>query len=79
MRPLAYNIRMPRRRSSFTQADVTRAIRAALKAGVPVRGVEISADRIRVLTTSAEAAVKTLDEQLDDELADFQNKHARKP
>jgi hypothetical protein len=42
----------------FTQADVTRALRAVEKAGLPIAGVEISIQtgNIRILTGEPEAA-----------------------
>jgi hypothetical protein len=45
----------------FTQADVTRALKAVEKAGLPVAGVEISAQtgNIRILTGEPEAANDT--------------------
>jgi hypothetical protein len=41
---------MPRGRSRFTQADVTRAIKAVLGAGLPVTGIRLDADGFTVLT-----------------------------
>ena len=47
---------MTRRACRATQAEVTRAIRAAQAAGLPVFGVQVDGSRVTVLTTAQEQA-----------------------
>jgi len=49
---------MARAPSTFRQADVTRALRAAQKAGVEISRVEISRDGKIVIVTAAHPAVQ---------------------
>jgi hypothetical protein len=54
----------------FKQCDVTRAVRALVKAGVPVGRVEITPDGRIVIATGADSNAPTDD--LDRELAEFE-------
>jgi hypothetical protein len=51
---------MSRRAAAFSQADVTRASRGALKAGLPVRRVEIDAAGKIVVICSDDAPERSL-------------------
>ncbi|HUZ91571.1 MAG TPA: hypothetical protein VMU78_06700 [Methylocella sp.] len=42
---------MSRRPARFTQAEITRAVRGALAAGITVAGVQVDGDRIMILTS----------------------------
>lgn len=46
---------MPRRRSTYTQAEIKRAVCAMLAAGVKVSGVRVDADGFTVLTEPIQA------------------------
>lgn len=69
------------RRSPFKQHDVTRALRGAIAAGVAINQIKIdNAGNIVLITSSG--AVKTLDDELDEELAEFvalQNARLKRP
>jgi hypothetical protein len=60
---------MSRRRSTFSQADVTRASRGAVKAGLPVRRVEIDATGKIVIV-----CVEDVPEQQFDDPAGFEER-----
>jgi hypothetical protein len=47
-----------RRAARFTQADVARAVKAALGAGLPVTGIRVDAEGFTVLTESARSATR---------------------
>jgi hypothetical protein len=62
-------------RSSFTQSDVIRALKAAIKAGISVDRLEISKDgKIVVVASSAMSAAIPQDD-LDRELSEFEARH----
>lgn len=62
-------------RSSFTQSDVIRALKAAIKAGISVGRLEISKDgKIVVVASSAMSAAAPQDD-LDRELSEFEVRH----
>lgn len=74
---------MSRGPQTFKQGDVTKAIKAAVKAGLPVGRVEISPEgRIILVAGKAEqeqnskAAAPPVNDDLDRELADFEARHA---
>lgn len=51
------------RRATFRQSDVTRAVRGAVAAGLPIAGVRVDADGITILTTPpAPSAASRLEE-----------------
>lgn len=65
---------MTRTAAKFKQADVTRAVRAAVKAGIEVRSVEIAADgKISIVAASPIAET----DNLDQELAEFEARHGQ--
>jgi len=66
---------MSRGGQTFKQRDVTRAIRAAVKAGVKDWRVEIDKSG-KIILTAAEAS-PSLSDDLDRELADFQARHGQ--
>lgn len=61
---------MPRRRAPFTQADITRAIKAAKAAGVEVGSVDIAPDG-RIIIRALGAQPK----EQGDALADWEAMH----
>jgi hypothetical protein len=64
---------MARAPATFRQGDVTRAIRAAVAAGVDIARVEIARDgRIVIVTGKAQPAVR---DDLDRELEEFRARH----
>ena len=66
---------MARAPSTFRQSDITKAIRAARKAGVENVRVEIAKDgRIVIVTGGAQPAVQ---EDLDRELEQFWARHGQ--
>jgi hypothetical protein len=65
---------MSRRPSTFKQQDVTRALRAAVAAGIEVQRVEIAKDGRIVIVASPGAAASSLDD-LDRELIQFEARH----
>ena len=66
---------MTRAPATFRQSDITRAIRAARKAGVENLRVEIAKDgRIVIVTGGAQPAVQ---DDLDRELEQFCARHAQ--
>jgi hypothetical protein len=65
---------MSRAPSAFRQKDVTRAVKAVAAAGVSIARVEI--DKTGKITIIAAAAVKP-ENDLDQELAEFEACHAR--
>jgi hypothetical protein len=72
---------MSRGPQSFKQGDVTKAIKAAMAAGLPVGRVEISPDgRIILVADKPEpeqnSGVISDGDDLDRELADFEARHA---
>lgn len=64
---------MARRALPFTQADVTRAVKGTLAAGLPVERVETRRDGTIVVITTAGAltAYVRRDDEPDDEPNDF--------
>ena len=65
---------MPRGGAKFRQSDVTRALRAALAAGMDIARLEIdNTGKIVIVPTAAPAAGPT--EDLDRELAEFEARH----
>jgi hypothetical protein len=67
---------MARTPSTFRQQDVTRAIRAAIAAGVDIARVEIARDG-RIVIVTAEAQPAARDDDLDRELAEFEARHGQ--
>jgi ssDNA-binding replication factor A large subunit len=66
---------MARAPATFRQGDVTRAIRAAVAAGVDIARIEIARDgRIVIVTGKAQPAVQ---DDLDRELAEFEARHGQ--
>ena len=66
---------MARAPSTFRQQDVTRAIRAAIAAGVDIARIEVAKDgRIIIVTGVAEPAVQ---DDLDRELEQFRARHGQ--
>jgi hypothetical protein len=63
----------PRGPANFRQSDITRAIKATLKAGVALARVEIGRDGKIILVTEAEGAP----DDLDRELVNFQAQHGQ--
>jgi hypothetical protein len=63
----------PRGPANFRQGDITRAIKATLKAGVALARIEIGRDGKIILVTGAEAAPDDLDRELDN----FQVRHGQ--
>jgi hypothetical protein len=63
----------PRGPANFRQGDITRAIKATLKAGVALARVEIGRDGKIILVTEAEGAP----DDLDRELVNFQAQHGQ--
>jgi hypothetical protein len=61
---------MSRGQQTFKQSDVTRAVKAVAKAGLPVGRVEITPDGKIVIRTGTDTAV--LRDDLDRELAEFE-------
>lgn len=66
---------MGRPRSSFRQADVTRAVKAVAAAGVGIAQVEIGRDGKIVVVTLQSAA--SPQDDLDRELAEFEVHHGQ--
>jgi hypothetical protein len=66
---------MSRTPANFRQADVTRALRAAQKAGVEISRVEIARDG-RIVIIAAGDRLEPQDD-LDQELAAFQARHGQ--
>jgi hypothetical protein len=67
---------MTRSRSNIRQANLTRVLRAMIAAGVPVARVEIDNDgKIVIVTGGAGATPMTLEEELDQDLAEFDKRH----
>ena len=56
---------MPRRSATITQADVSRAIRAAKAAGLPIVRIVVRADGIAVETTVGTQADPTRPDAVD--------------
>jgi hypothetical protein len=66
---------MARAPSTFRQQDVTRAIRAAIAAGVDIARIEVAKDgRIVIVTGGVDPAVKY---DLDRELEQFRARHGQ--
>jgi hypothetical protein len=66
---------MARAPSTFRQKDVTRAIRAAIAAGVDIARIEVAKDgRIVSVTGGAQPAVQ---DDLDRELEQFRARHGQ--
>jgi hypothetical protein len=63
------------RRNTPTQADLTRALKAALAVGINVGRVEIEAGKIVIIAALAVPQERSGD--LDDELADFERQHGQ--
>ena len=59
--------------SIFRQSDLTRAVRATLKAGIEIRAVEIAPDGKICIVAGPPVAVELND--LDRELAEFEGRH----
>jgi hypothetical protein len=71
---------MSRGPQTFKQGDVTKAIKAAVKAGLPVARVEVSPDgRIVVIAGKPEQGQNsgTEADDLDRELAEFEARHGK--
>lgn len=66
---------MARGPSTFKQRDVTAAVKAVVAAGVEVTSVEVGSDGKIVVVTGKAAQQPVSD--LDQELAEFEAKHAR--
>jgi len=64
---------MPRGRCTFKQGDVTKAVKAAVAAGVEVARVEIERDG-RIIVVAGRAGVEPTN-PLDRELAEFEARH----
>lgn len=69
---------MARAPSTFRQADVTRAVKAVVAAGVDVGRIEIDKSGKIVIVTGKpqESAIVTQDD-LDQELAEFEARHGQ--
>lgn len=65
-----------RRSASFRQADVTRAVKAVVAAGVEIQRVEIDSTGKIVIVTGKPAQQAGLPDELDRELAEFEARHA---
>jgi len=65
---------MARGRCNFKEADVKRALRATIAAGIEVLRVEIVNDGRIVIVTSSGAPAAAVDD-LDRELMDFEARH----
>jgi hypothetical protein len=66
---------MARAPSTFRQQDVTRAIRAAIAAGVDIARIEVAKDgRIVIVTGGADPPVQ---DDLDRELEQFRARHGQ--
>ena len=66
---------MARAPSTFRQQDVTRAIRAAIAAGVDIARIEVDKNgRIVIVTGGADPAVQ---DDLDRELEQFRARHGQ--
>jgi hypothetical protein len=65
---------MANKSASVTQAEITRALRAAKEAGLEVAGYEVdpSSGKVRVFTTKNGAPPPSEQDDLDRELADFE-------
>jgi hypothetical protein len=67
---------MPRGGQAFRQADVTRALRATVAAGIPVQRIEIAKDGRIIVVTSGDTPSAPADD-LDRELAEFEARHGQ--
>lgn len=63
--------------SKLTQSDIVRAIRAAKRAGLPIRRVDLmeSGDRLAILTEGADGG--PLSEELDTELQLWRSRNGK--
>ena len=68
---------MSRGRCTFRQQDVTRAVRAAVAAGIEVQRIEIDKDGKIIVVTGKplDPAVTAPQDDLDQELAEFEARH----
>ena len=67
---------MARTPSTFRQADVTRAVRAVVAAGVGIARVEIDKSGKIVIVPGKQPAIARQDD-LDQELAEFEARHGQ--
>jgi hypothetical protein len=65
---------MSRGRQTFKQADMTKAVKAAVRAGLTVGRVEISPDG-RIVVIAGAPGLEQDGADLDRELADFEARH----
>jgi hypothetical protein len=69
---------MPRGAQTFKQADLTRAIKAAVKAGLRVQRALVRADGLIVLDFNGPPiAMSGAVDDLDSELAEFEARHGQ--
>jgi hypothetical protein len=66
---------MPRRPTRFTQADIARAVRAVIAAGLAISRVEIATDGKIVVVTDQQSV--SAQDDLDRELAEFEASHGQ--
>ena len=68
---------MSRGAQSFKQGDVTKAIKAVVKAGVKDWRLEIGDGKIIVVASQPNAAGTVYETDLDRELAEFETRHGQ--
>ena len=68
---------MARAQSTFRPADLTRALKATLAAGVTVARIELAADKIVLTVGEVSTSPSSSHDDLDRELAEFEAKHGQ--
>jgi hypothetical protein len=68
---------MPRGARTFTQGDITKAIRGAEKAGLRVQRAEVRTDGSIVLDFNGPPVTVSGVDDLDSELAEFEARHGQ--